>query len=145
MPIENEQDPHIEVRGEGCPQCGAFHPDPVVSLKGVKENKAQAGFIVSGIVGEIRCTICGAPIRAVTTIVPLELKDLQCKCGSKDFTFTLQKLNVKKEKSDDGRTAEFELAAICTACPKRLTTRLANIFRLKKVKVALTGITVEMK
>jgi hypothetical protein len=111
----------------------------ITSLK-----KKDGGFVLSGSLSSNRCPVCGMAVGFLATEVPVEMDRLRCDCGSSVYHVVLKSIQMEKKKTEPNW--QFELDVNCQACKQtRFKEKIASFFRLKKIKVGLTGIDIQLK
>jgi hypothetical protein len=131
--IENAGDVAPRHRGPGAEAV------QVSSLK-----KKDGGYVLAGTISPSLCPMCGQAVSFLATEVPVELERLSCECGGKVFAVAVKSIQMEKKKTDPNW--QFELDVNCQACKKtRFREKIVSFFRLKKIKVGLTGIDIQLK
>jgi hypothetical protein len=114
------------------------------NLEIVRLERKAGKFVTSGKINMGYCQNCGAAVREITQVVPLELKGLSCDCGSSKFRFTIS--SIKPNKPKDATEWVFDLDIICRNCNRvKFTEKILNFFKLKRIKVGVTGVDVQMR
>jgi YgiT-type zinc finger domain-containing protein len=125
-----------------CPSCGHVATKPTVKI--VRLERKEGRFVASGTVRMTVCPNCGMTVKAINQIVPIELQALTCACGANDFRFAIRSLKPSAAK----RSMEwsFELDVICAACgTTKFAEKILSFLRLKRIKVGLSGIDLQMR
>jgi hypothetical protein len=106
--------------------------------------KRDGGYVLTGTISPSYCPMCGQAVSFLATEVPVELDRLSCECGGKVFAVAVKSIQMEKKKTDPNW--QFELDINCEACKRtRFREKVASFFRLKKIKVGLTGIDIQLK
>jgi hypothetical protein len=137
-----------------CDQCGGDDTEIIVGSVRPGEQpdtvcinslkKKEGGFVLSGTISSVLCLRCGAAISYLTTEVPVELDHLVCDCSAKTFAITLRSIEMEKKKTEPNW--QFQLDVDCESCKQtKFKEKVASLFRLKRIKVGLTGIDIQLK
>jgi hypothetical protein len=119
------------------------HYHPATSLEITSLERRGEGIASTGRIPMGHCPVCGFAVDEINRVVPIELQGLICKCGGREFRFSIRSL--KPNKSKEPTEWKFDLDVVCVGCENRkFRQRIANFFRLKRVKVGATGIDLEL-
>jgi hypothetical protein len=144
-PIDTQSVAIICTPPQHCDQCGGavYSPTQAPALQITTVERKADGIVTTGRIPVSYCPRCAAALHEIRRVVPIELKGLACKCGSEKFRFSVR--SIKPNKAKDPTDWNFELDAVCLGCDQtKFHEKILNFFRLKKVKVGVTGIDVEM-
>lgn len=131
----------VPAEGLEVPRRHPGQSDETLRITSLK--KKDGGFVLSGVLSSSACPVCGSAVSFLATEVPVELERLKCTCGSNVFEISLSSI---KEGRKPMAAWQFELDVNCQACKRvRFREKVASFFRLKKIRVGLTGINIEMK
>jgi len=126
----------------GCMQCGRYHPhEHSVTVQSIEQSEDN-GWKLRG-TGRVstHCPMCGAMFDAVRSEIPIECQSYPCpKCGgSQDLDYKVQKIDAQ------GNEFSFQAEICCRKCQRKKTfvQTLKELFKLKKLEIKLTGISIE--
>jgi RecJ-like exonuclease len=122
--------------------CG-YHGKHSVTVESVEQHDG-VGWKVRGkgrITVQCHCPLCGAMCDAVRTEIPIECHSYACpKCGrSQNLKYKIKKIDAQ------GNNFSFEAEIYCPTCgwKKSFAQALKSIFRLKKLEIKVTGVSLE--
>jgi 5-methylcytosine-specific restriction endonuclease McrA len=152
-PFSREETPYMRVnathalviqRPGGClsfGSCDESTRENRVTVESIEQHEAIGWKLRGTGRVEAHCTSCGAMYQAVQKTIPIECGSYPCPtCGEmQNLTYKVQRIDT------NGREFSFEAEISCSRCHKKKTfvEVLKDLFKLKKLEVKLSGISVE--
>ena len=125
-----------------CPTCGEFHEgDAKVTVESIEAAEGGVWKLRGNGRVLICCDMCNRMFEALEARIPIECKNLACPdCGEiQDLKYQVRKID------SNGESFSFEAEIHCPKCKRKksLVKALSELFKLKKLEVKLTGISIE--